>query len=226
MSDLNPKAVYQAYREDQKSGPLHRPLLLARILAISVACLGAIPTGYNLYQSWQHGIPYSQVSHRLEQYELWVKNFECKIDYRQVGTGQGTQVDVGACPKSGDIALKLTTKAGKATYEWIAFDQLEKATQQASLLSLFVTEAQAEELPKVQGIVQGAVTAGGIVKFAQSAAPGAGMQVVCQVMPEKGKILRIVSEGGKCYREHVSAFQGKMEKREEVPCSTTCAAKG
>ena len=100
MSDLNPKAVYQAYKDDQKSGPLHRPLFLARILAISVACLGAIPTGYNLYQSWSHGIPYGQVSHRLDQYSLWVKNFECKIEYRTVSTGQGTKVDVGACPKS------------------------------------------------------------------------------------------------------------------------------
>ena len=224
MSDLNPKSVYSAYREDQKAGPLARPLFLARILAISVACLGAIPTGYNLYQSWQHGIPYSQVSHRLEQYELWVKNFECKIDYSSVGTGKGTKVDVGACPKSGDIALKLTTPAGKATYEWIAFDQLEKATQQASLLSLFVTEAQAEELHKAQGstATAGTVSVGGIAQLAQST-PGTGMKVICEVMPEKGKILRIVSEGGKCYREHVSAFQGRMEKREEVPCSTQCA---
>lgn len=217
MSDLTPKAVYSAYREDQKQGPLHRPLLLARVLAIAVACLGAIPTGYNLYQSWVHGIPYSQVSHRLEQYELWVKNFDCKIDYRTVPASQGTKVDVGACPKSGDIALKLTTADGKSSYEWIAYNQLQQATKTASLLSLFVTEAMAgEPLP-----------APGPAKLAQSTLPppppvGAALQVRCEAMPVPGQILRIVGEAGKCYREHISAIKGKVEKREEVPCSTIC----
>ena len=210
MSDLNPKAVYQAYKDDSKTGPLHRPLLLARILAISVACLGAIPTGYNLYMSYAHGIPYTQVSHRLEQYDLWVKNFECKIDYRTVSAGQGTKVDVGACPTSNDIALKLTTSTGKSSYEWIAFNQLEKATSQASLLSLIVTPAQAEELVGQTQVAQAAPSAGG------------AMQVHCTTPPSNGRVIRIVGEGGKCYREHIQAIQGRMEKREEVPCNTQC----
>ena len=213
MSDLNPKAVYQAYKEDSKTGPLHRPLLVARLLAISVACLGAIPTGYNLYMSYAHGIPYTQVSHRLEQYDLWVKNFECKIDYRTVsagGAGQGTKVDVGACPTSNDIALKLTTATGKSTYEWIAFNQLEKATSQASLMWLVASTAEAEEAPAGTRIAQAAPPAGG------------AMQVHCQTMPVPGRVIRIVGENGKCFREHILAIQGRMEKREEVPCSTQC----
>jgi hypothetical protein len=226
MSDLNPKVVYQAYRDDQKVGPLARPLFLARMLAIAVAILGAVPTGYNLYMSYMHGIPYSQVSHRLEQYDLWVKNFECKIDYRSVGAGQGTKIDVGACPKSGDIALKVTTPSGKAAYEWIAFEQLEKATKSASLLSLIATEAFADEGPK--GPQQGRSTqtvvpaAGSVIQFAQATGGSGQLQVLCQVMPEKGKVIRVVNEGGKCYREHFSAFQGKVEKREEVQCNTPC----
>ena len=220
MSDLTPKAVYSAYRDDQKSGPLHRPLFLARILAIAVACIGAIPTGYNLYQSWAHGIPYSQVSHRLEQYNLWVKNFECKIDYRTVQAGQGgTRVDVGACPKSGDIALKLTTANGKSTYEWIAFAQLEMTTKSAALLSLFVTPAQAEEAPKADGVAPAPT-----LKLAQSTPPAAGpLQVRCEAMPSPGKIVRIVGEGSKCFRESNSAMRGSVDKREEVPCATQCA---
>jgi hypothetical protein len=226
MSDLNPKVVYQAYKEDQKVGPLARPLFLARMLAIAVAVLGAVPTGYNLYMSYMHGIPYHQVSHRLEQYELLVKNFDCKIDYRSVTAGQGTRVDVGACPKSGDIQLKLTTPSGKAAYEWIAFQQLEQATKSASWISLIATEALADEAPKgpqvgqnMQTVVK---TAGGVVQFAQASGSGGQLQVVCQVMPEKGKVIRIVNEGGKCYRENVNAFQGKVEKREEVQCNTPC----
>ena len=216
MSDLNPKAVYQAYKNDQKTGPLHRPLLVARILAISVACLGAIPTARDVYMSWAHNIPYTQVSHRLEQYELWVKNFECKIDYRSVSAGQGTKVDVGACSKSGDIALKLTTPTGKSSYEWIAYNQLEKATAQASLMSLIVTEAHAEEAPKTADSLQPVIK-----QFAQSIAPG-GMQVHCEHMAAPGQIVRIVGEGGKCYREHIQAMQGRLVKREEVPCNTQC----
>ena len=218
MSDLTPKTVYQAYKDDQKTGPLHRPLLIARILAISVACLGAIPTGKNIYMSWAHNIPYTQVSHRLEQYDLWVKNFECKIDYRSVAAGQGTKVDVGACPKSGDIALKLTTTTGKSSYEWIAYEQLEKATAQASLLSLIATPAQADEAPKGTAPAQSNVQ----LSQANAPAPGGAMQVHCQIMPTPGHVLRIVGEGGKCFREHISALQGRMEKREEVPCNTQC----
>ncbi len=219
MSDISPKSVYTAYREDQKQGPLHRPLFLARMLAIVVACLGAIPTGYNLYVSWMNGIPYSEVSHRLSQYQLWVKNFECKIDYRAVPAGQGgTKIDVGACPSSGDIALKLTTANGKSSYEWIAFNQLEAATKTTSLLSLFATEAFAEEAPKPDGR-----TAAG-QQLAQAAPPpaGAALQVRCEQMPAPGQIVRIVGEAGKCYREHISAMRGKVDKREEVPCSTQC----
>jgi hypothetical protein len=227
MSDMHPKAVYKAYVDDQKVGPLARPLFVARMLAIAVAILGAVPTGYNLYLSYMHGIPYSQVSHRLEQYELLVKNFDCKIDYRSVSAGQGTRVDVGACPKSGDIQLKVTTPSGKAAYEWIAFQQLEQATKSASWLSLIATEALADEAPKgpqpgrsMQTVVP---AVGAVVQFAQ-ATGGGQMQVVCQVMPEKGKVVRIVSEGGKCFREHVNAFQGKVDKREEVQCNTPCGS--
>ena len=242
MSDLNPKAIYKAYSDDQKQGPLARPLFLARMLAITVAVMGAIPTGYNYYMSWQHGIPYNEVSHRLAQYDLWVKNFECKIDYRTVGAGQGMKIDVGACPTTKDIALKVTTPSGKASYEWIAFEQLEKSTKTASVMSLFVTEALADEAPKGDlkptfsppsarqvpqtGTPLVSRSASGAIQFAQAATPAPGLQVVCQAMPEKGKIIRIVNEGGKCFREHFSAFQGKVDKREEVQCNTSCSGKG
>ncbi len=221
MSDLTPKAVYSAYRDDQKSGPLHRPLFVARILAIAVACLGAIPTGYNLYMSFAHGIPYSQVSHRLEQFDLWKNNFECKIEYKTVTAGdKSTRIDVGACPKTNDIALKLTTQDGRSTYEWIAYNQLEQASKLSAVLSLFVTPALADEAPKAD-----TATGQPPAKLAQAAS--GPMQVRCEVMAHPGQVIRIVSEGGKCYREHISAMRGKLDKREEVPCNTQCTpAKG
>ena len=220
MTDHPAKAVYSAMSEDAKKGPLARPLLIARIIAISAAIGGAIPTGMNVYQSWKHDIPYTQVSHRLGQYDLWVKNFECKIDYKAISTAQGTKVDVGACPKSGDIAIKLTASNGKAAYEWIAAEQLQKSTMAAasSLLSLIITPAVAEELPPKAGAAPAASPARNL-QFSQSS-----IQVVCQSMQSKAQIIRIVNEGGKCFRESFSPFVGKVDKREEVPCNTACPA--
>lgn len=233
MSELNPRAVYATMQEDAKQGPLARPLFMARIIAIAAAVGGAIPTATTLYQSWQHGIPYSEVSQRLAQYDLWVKNFNCKIDYRSLHTGQGTRIDAGACPASGDIALKITTATGQAAYEWIPFDKLRKAQAhaKAALWSLVVTPAMAEEA-KAQAVKSPAGLQLAQASGAPGAAPAAGqgggsLQVICQTLQSKSLIVRVVNEGGKCYRENFSPFQGKVEKRDEVPCNTQCPpAKG
>ncbi len=213
MTDTSPKAIYSAMKEDEKKGPLAGPLFYARIVAIVAAVGGAIPTGVNLYHSWAHGIPYNQVSHRLAQYDLWMKNFDCKIDYRALNTTGGTRVDVGACGKTGDVAIKITAQNGKAAYEWIAFDQLQKSGQSFSFLNLIASEAHAQTAP---------MSSAPVVVAQATPGQGGGMLVMCQVMPEKGKILRVVQESGKCYRENFSAFAGKVEKREEVPCNTQC----
>jgi hypothetical protein len=224
MIPETPKAIYRAMNEDAKSGPLSKPLMIARVIAIATAMVGAIPTATTLYQSWQHNVPFSEVSHRVSQYDLWVKNFDCKIDYRALNTGQGARIDVGACPKSGDIAIKVTSPTGKAAYEWIPYDKLHKASVASSVFSLIIPSAEAAE-PAAPG--KGPAPAS--VQFAQAAAPAgtsAGMQVICQTMPDKSRIVRIVSEGGKCYRENFSPYKGAVEKREEVPCNTQCAPAG
>lgn len=224
----NVQTVYATMQEDSKRGPLATPLLIARVIAITVAVAGAVPTATNLYHSWTHGIPYNEVSHRLSQYDLWVKNFECKIDYRSLTTAQGTRVDAGACNKSGDVALKVTTANGSAAYEWIAFDKLQKAgaVKAAGLWSLLVSEANAAEgaTPAVgpSGTVPTEVKAGG-TSHPQIAQAGGAITVVCQTLQGKSSIIRIVNEGGKCYRENFSPFNGRVEKREEVPCNTQCA---
>jgi hypothetical protein len=202
-------------------GPLNRTFLAVRVVAIGAALAGALPTAMNLYQSWTHGIPYSEVSHRLSQYDLWVKNFECKIDYRALNTSPGTRVDVGACPKSGDIAIKISAQSGKATYEWIPFDKLQKT--QASLwpVEFLVGTAHAgqpglaELAPAVTPQPRPASP------FQHLAQAQTGMQVVCEALQGK-TVVRVVSDAGKCFREIISPYQGKVEKREEVPCATTC----
>ena len=225
MSDLNPKAVYATMQEDARRGPLSKTLLVARMIAITAAVGGAVPTAMTLYQSWAHGIPYSEVSHRLKQYDIWVRNYDCRIDYRALTTAQGARVDAGACGKTGDVAIKVTTPNGKAAYEWIALSQLQKSGQAAaSLWNLMIGTAMAADA--ASGGAPGAHTQVGR-QLAQAAPPGVpaqptGMKVMCQAMPSKGTLLRVVQEGPKCFRERVSLFKGTLEKRDEVACTTTC----
>jgi hypothetical protein len=183
------------------------PLIRAAVLAVSVAA--AIPTAHNLYYSWAHGIPYAEVPHRLAQYDLWMTNLDCKIDYRQLLTAAGSKVDVGACQKSGDIAIKVSS-AGQSSYEWIAFKTLQKPTV-ASLFGLIVSPAVAEEAQAL------AKAPAGSFKVAE-----AGMEVKCQTKQGGDKLVRVVQEAGKCFRETMSMLKGSVEKREEVPCSTQC----
>ncbi len=229
MSDWSAKTVYATMQEDSRRGPLSKTLLVARAIAIAAAVGGAIPTAMTLYQSYAHGIPYNEVSHRLKQYDLWVRNFDCKIDYRALTTAQGTRVDAGACGKTGDVAIKVTTQGGKAAYEWIGFDQLQKP-QQTSLWHVVIgtaVAAGASESEAAAGTTAGgASTSGGRTLLAQAApggaAPASGMKVICEAMPTKGTVVRVVQEGTKCYREQVALFRGNLEKRSEVACNTPC----
>ena len=185
------------------------PLIRAAVLGVSV--MAAIPTAHNLYYSWVHGIPYAQVPHRLAQYDLWMKNLDCKIEYRQLNTTSGTKVDVGACAKSGDIAIKVSSSGGHSSYEWIAFNDLQKPAS-VGLMGLMITPAMAEDAPLAK-------RADGSFQVAQAA----GMQVMCQAKAGGDKLVRVVQEGAKCFRETMSMLKGSVNKREEVPCSTTCA---
>jgi hypothetical protein len=179
---------------------------LLKLAALLVTIFGAIPTAITAYNAWSFGVPFSEVPHRLQQYELWVKNLDCKIQYKALSTAQGTKVDVGACPKSGDIAIKISTADGKSSYEWIAYNSLTKPGEKrsTSFLDLLIGAARA-----------------GDEKAASFRIAQAAMEVKCEALDNK-RIVRIVSEGGKCYREIVSPLKGTLETREEVPCDTKC----
>lgn len=199
------------------------PFIKAAVLAVSVAA--AIPTAQNLYYSWKNGIPFDQVSHRLAQYDLWMKNLDCKIDYRSLATASGTRVDVGACQKTGDIAIKVSGTGGHSAYEWIDFDQIKKATPVASLMQLLVTPAYAAESAELLRAAAGQAAAKG-QPAATPLPAGAyrvaeGMETMCQA--KRGdKIVRIVKDAGKCFKEVVSPLKGGVESRSEVSCSSSC----
>ncbi len=105
----------QSMAKGSLRGPLGRLTPLLRTTALAVTILGAIPTAVTAYHAWQYKVPFSKVSHRLAQYEIWERNIDCKIEYKALSTPEGTRVDVGACPETGDISLKVSAPDSKAT---------------------------------------------------------------------------------------------------------------
>ncbi|HEX2843473.1 hypothetical protein [Hyphomicrobium sp.] len=196
----------RAMDPEPQLGPVQRFVPFLKTAALVVTILGAIPTAITAYHAWTYKVPFTQVSHRLQQYEIWERNIDCKIDYKALSTSQGTKVDAGACAATGDISLKVSTSDGKATYEWIAYNQLQKPGEQppSSFLDLLVGAARAD------------VAGPKSVMVAQS------MEVVCQSLLSKTQLVRVVKEGGKCFREVLSPVRGSVESREEVPCETKC----
>jgi hypothetical protein len=191
-------------------GPVQRFVPLLKTVALVVTIVGAIPTAITAYHAWQYKVPFTQVSHRLAQFEIWERNIDCKIDYKALSTSQGTKVDAGACPSTGDISLKVSTDDGKATYEWIAYNQLQKPGEAppSGFLDLIIGSARADQSGPRS------------VQFAQS------MEVVCQSLISKSQLVRVVKEGSQCYREVLSPVRGSVDKREQVPCETKCSASG
>jgi hypothetical protein len=201
----------RAIDQDPQLGPVNRIVPLLKTAALVVTIVGAIPTAITAYHAWQYKVPFTQVSHRLAQYEIWERNIDCQIEYKALSTSQGTKVDAGACPSTGDISLKVSTSDGKATYEWIAYNQLQKPGEErpSGILDLLIGAAQAED-----------VQANGRVRLAQ------GLEVVCQSLVSKTQLVRVVREDGKCFREIMSPVRGSVDKREEVPCDTKCTTAG
>lgn len=200
----------RALDHDPHLGPVNRFVPFLKTAALVVTIVGAIPTAITAYHAWQYKVPFSQVSHRLAQYEIWERNIDCKIEYKALSTAEGTKLDAGACDETGDISLKVSTDDGKATYEWIAYSQLQKpgeAPPPSGILDLLVGMAHA-----------GAAESKGL-QLAQGS-----LEVMCQSLVSKQQLVRIVKENGKCYREEMSPMRGTVDKRDEVPCDTKCTA--
>jgi hypothetical protein len=189
----------------RSGGDYDRFISLLKNVALVVTIVGAVPTAITAYHAYTFGVPFSQVPQRLAQYDLWVKNIDCQIEYKALATAEGTRVDVGACSKTGDIALKLSSPDGKAAYQWIAYNELQKPGEEpksSSFIDLLISAARADETPKPFRVAQ-------------------GMEVVCQAI-KGNNVVRVVKEGGKCFKEIFSPIKGSVEKRDEVACSTPC----
>jgi len=200
----------QSIAKSSSHGLLGRATPLIKTAVLVVTVVGAIPTAITAYNAWQYKVPFSEVPHRLAQYEIWERNIDCQIDYKALSTTEGTRIDVGACPETRDISLKVSAPDGKATYEWIAYNQLRKPGEQppSGILDLLMGVSYADGAGKPTRLAQAAI------------------EVVCQSLVSKQQLVRVVKEGPKCFRETMSPVRGTVDKREEVPCNTTCPASG
>ena len=177
---------------------------LIKVAVIAVPVVGATPTALNIYYAWKHGIPYSQVSHRLQQYELFVKNGTCPIDYSEINAGKDAKVKIGACPTTGDISIQVSLAAGASFFEWIDFKGLQQMNAAHSVLMTPALAAEASAALVGTRVAE------------------AGSRVVCQGWESKTQVVRVINEGGRCFKETIAAYSGRADKRVEVPCTTTC----
>lgn len=223
MTDQTPNGAFRAIATPAAQAA-NRTMQIVKVGIFAVSLAAAVPTARNLYYSWQNDIPFSEVSHRLDQYDLWMKNLDCKINYRTLSTAGGTKVDVGTCPTSGDIAIKVSAPTGQSNYEWIAFDKLPKpsSTTSASLMGLLISSAMAGEVtPDEAALAASGTRDDGRLKLAQ-----ANVETICQARAGKDQIVRITKTGDKCFKEIVSPLKGVVESRTEVPCNTQCTPSG
>jgi len=131
---------------------------------------------------------------------------DCAVEYKEMIAAQNANIHVGVCPTNGDISIKVAMPDGKAIVEWIAFDRLKQTN---ALLSFLASPVYAGERGPTATASQ----------FAQ-----ASSQVVCQGWAGSARIVRIVRDGGRCFRETISPYQGHVDTRAEVPCNTSCPA--
>ena len=133
--------------------PVSRMMTVIKVLVLAVSVAAAVPTARNLYFSFKNDVPFDQVDHRLAQAALLEKNFDCKITYRSLTTQGNAQIEVGSCPKTGDISIRVRSSGGQINYEWIAFDQLPKpVSRTVGLFDSFIARAFADEAPQEQAV--------------------------------------------------------------------------
>lgn len=176
------------------------------------ALLGAIPTGIDLYKSFEYDIGFNDVQHAEEQRRLWIKNFDCAqaMKYQKVETGEGVMVQVGAC-SNGDVLIEVSSPDSKRILEWVSLQRLRSEASLAWLPLIGTAHAATgEHTARSQ-------RSGALIRSAQ-----ADSNVLCQVIIDKTMLIRIVRENGACYREEIEVMKGTVASRKPVSCDASC----
>ena len=181
--------------------------------AVLGALIGAVPTGLDYYKAFVYDIDFQNVKHAEEQQRLWVKNFTCaqNISRQQVKTEKNILVQVGACA-NGDVLIEVVPPKGNRVLQWISLERLQTASAVSGLS--YHRPCQCGDRGcncRTTRPVTQVVT-----RLAQ------GTSIKCQKMHGQTKIVRIVQEGSKCFREEISVMKGAVLSRKPVSCSASC----
>lgn len=146
----------------------------------------------------------------FEQQKLTEKNLDClaRAAPRQLRLDNNISVNLVACP-SGDVQVTIYPSNAPAKQRWVPSAPAKTETA----LGWLIGAANAAE-------AEGAAQPGAPVRMAQ-----ATLQTVCQAWADerrKSKLVRVTNEGGRCVKEVVNVFTGRVEIRQEVPCNTPC----
>ncbi|MEL6298582.1 MAG: hypothetical protein AAFQ45_08425 [Pseudomonadota bacterium] len=216
MANQNDKDLVgraQEWTEPERGSPLAGVKRLVQMTLLAVSIVAAVPTMITLYHAFSNEVPYSKVNHLLAQQKMWQQQGSCMpdINFGELTTANGTKVFVGACPKSGDILFRLVSNKGEINHEWFPVKNFDQTAQGAGILDWLIAQARADDARR-----------GPAKRFAQNST----FSVVCQANGPKNTLVRVVKEGGTCFKETMSLFTGKVTGREEVACDATCTPTG
>ncbi|MEO0671399.1 MAG: hypothetical protein AAFZ05_05175 [Pseudomonadota bacterium] len=217
MTDQRRKDVLERAEEwtqPERGTPFAGVKRLVQMTLLAVSIVAAVPTIITLYHAMTNDVPYSRVNHLLAQQKMWQQQGACMpdINFGELTTANGTKVFVGACPTSGDILFRLVSSKGEINHEWFPVANFDQTSSGVSLIDWLVSQARAGDLKAPAALTQ----------LAQSST----FSVVCQATAPKNTMVRVVKEGGTCFKETMSLFTGAVTKREEVPCNATCTPTG
>jgi hypothetical protein len=149
-----------------------------------------------------------------QQQHLQQKNLECFVSMtrRAVPTATGT-LRYGSCPNA-DVLVEVYPENKPAFMQWLTPENLTGSTDKTKTSSWIGSAFAAAAIPPLGSGASGLTPA----QMTET-------KTLCAVWDKlhpKEKMVRITSEGGKCYRERINVLSGRVELREPVPCETKC----
>jgi hypothetical protein len=193
------------------SGVSRSTQTITLISAIILGLANFYEPAKDLYLRYAHpDLGSESVEIAFEQQKLTEKNLDCLTSAapRQMYLDNNVSVNLVGCP-SGDVQVTIYPANAPAKQRWVP-SAPAKAT---SAFDWLIGAAKAAE-------AEGAAQTGAPVRMAQ-----ASFQTVCQAWQDerrKSKLVRVTNEGGRCFKEVVNVFTGRVEVRQEVPCNAAC----
>lgn len=146
----------------------------------------------------------------VQQQKLTEKNLDCLIGAtpQEVPLSESVKVRLLAC-SSGDIQVAVYPNNAPAKLRWIT--PHAPLTKAAGVwpFDAIISKALAQARP-------------GEARLQLAQAPITNICSAWQDPSRKAVLIRVTNENGKCFKEIVNVFTGRVDYREEAPCNTPC----